>query len=202
MLRATFVTLGLACLCGLGLLFYAGWWLLPIGIAIALAVIAYSSGPYPLAYHGLGDVCVLLFYGIVPVCFTYYVQALSFSGLSFWLSLSVGLLSMNILIVNNYRDYEQDKASGKRTCIVRFGLRFGRLLFLSNGILSIVFSLPLLLEIPLWITPLYLAFFLLVLTSWRGLTRFRGRSLNRSLGSAARNVFLYTLLLILSLWLR
>jgi 1,4-dihydroxy-2-naphthoate octaprenyltransferase len=202
MLGAGFVTLGLACLCGLGLLFYAGWWLLFAGIAIAVCVPAYSAGPYPLSYHGLGDVCVLLFYGIVPVCFTYYVQALSFSLLSFCLSLSVGLLSVNILIVNNYRDYEQDKMSGKRTSIVCFGRRFGRFLYLLNGILAVVFSLPLLLKATLWINLLYLAFFLLFLDSWGELNRFQGRTLNRTLGHTARNVFVYTILLILTLLLQ
>ena len=199
MRAAAFVTLWLACLCGLGLLFFAGWWLAVVGTAIAVCVLAYSAGPYPLAWHGLGDVCVLLFYGLVPVCFTYYVQALSFGALSFWLSASVGLLSVNILVVNNYRDYEQDRAVGKRTSVVLFGRRFGRFLYLANGILAVVFSLPLLLETPIWINLLYLVFFLLFLSAWRELGRFRGRALNQTLGRTARNVFLYTLLLILSL---
>jgi 1,4-dihydroxy-2-naphthoate octaprenyltransferase len=201
MLAATFVALGLACLCGLGLLFYAGWWLLVVGTAIAVCVPAYSAGPFPLSWHGLGDVCVLLFYGVVPVCFTYYVQALSFSALSFWLSLSVGLLSVNILVVNNYRDYEQDGAVGKRTTIVFFGRRFGSFFYLANGILAVVFSLPLLLKTSLWINLLYIGFFLLFLSAWRELNRFRGRTLNQTLARTARNVFLYTLLLILSLLL-
>jgi 1,4-dihydroxy-2-naphthoate octaprenyltransferase len=202
MLTATFVALGLACLCGLGLLFYAGWWLIFVGIAIAVCVLAYSAGPFPLAYHGWGDMCVLLFYGIVPVCFTYYVQALSFGVLSFWLSLSVGLLSVNILIVNNYRDYEQDKSAGKRTSIVYFGRKFGRYLYLSNGVLAIVFSLPLLLESTFWIASLYIVFFLLFLRTWRELIRLQGRSLNETLAHTARNVFLFTLLLILTLLLQ
>lgn len=201
MLAATFATLGLACLCGLGLLFYAGWWLLVVGAAIAVCVPAYSAGPFPLSWHGLGDVCVLLFYGIVPVCFTYYVQALSFSALSFWLSLSVGLLSVNILVVNNYRDCEQDGAVGKRTSIVCFGRRFGRFFYLANGILAVAFSLPLLPESPLWINIAYLVFLLLFLSAWRELSRFSGRRLNQTLARTARNVFLYTLLLILSLLL-
>jgi 1,4-dihydroxy-2-naphthoate octaprenyltransferase len=199
MLVATFITLGLACLCGLGLLFYAGWWLLFVGIAIATCVLVYSAGPFPLAYHGLGDVCVLLFYGVVPVCFTYYVQALSFSVLSFWLSLSVGLLSVNILIVNNYRDYKQDRIAGKRTSIVYLGRRFGRLLYLANGVLAIVFSLPLLWAASLWMDLLYIAFFLLFLNTWRELVRFQGGALNGTLACTARNVFFYTILLILTL---
>ena len=82
------------------------------------------------AYNGLGDVCVLLFYGVIPVCFTYYIQTLSFSLLSFLLSVALGLLSVNILVVNNYRDYLQDKAARKRTTIVLFGRRFGRVFYI------------------------------------------------------------------------
>ncbi|MDR1344188.1 MAG: 1,4-dihydroxy-2-naphthoate polyprenyltransferase [Tannerellaceae bacterium] len=200
MLTATFAALGAACMFGTGLLFYAGWWLLIVGMAISVCVLAYSAGPVPLAYNGLGDVCVLLFYGIIPVCFTYYVQALSFSSLSLWLSLPVGLLSVNILVVNNYRDYEQDRESGKRTSIVMFGRRFGRFLYMADGILAIVFTLPLLLEARLWILLPYAAFFLLFLNTWRELTRFQGRALNITLGHTSRNVFLYTLLLILTLF--
>jgi 1,4-dihydroxy-2-naphthoate octaprenyltransferase len=202
MLRATFVTLALACLCGLGVVYLAGWWLLLVGIAIAWCVLAYSSGPFPLAYNGLGDVCVLLFYGIVPVCFTYYVQALSFSLLAFRLSLAVGLLSVNILVVNNYRDFEQDKSAGKRTSIVMLGRRFGRILYLANGALAALFTLPMLLETGSrwWTYGLYAAFFLLFLTTWRELSRLQGRELNHTLARTARNVFLYTLLVVFTLF--
>lgn len=158
MLQATFLTLALSCLCGCMLLFYAGWELIPVGIAIALCVLAYSAGPFPLAYNGLGDVCVVLFYGIIPVCFTYYVQALSFSTLSFLLSLSVGLLSTNILVVNNYRDYVQDKAAHKRTTIVLFGRGFGRIFYLLNGVVALLLAMPLIFDAPWWILFLFGAF--------------------------------------------
>ena len=116
MLIATVITLGLACLCGLLLLFYGGWVLLPVGIAIAVCVLAYSAGPFPLAYNGLGDICVLLFYGIVPVVFTYFVQAGSITLLTLILSVAMGLLSVNILIVNNYPySYLTDLSHYKRT---------------------------------------------------------------------------------------
>ena len=82
MLTGTFAMLGLACLSGLLLICFADWRLIWVGLAIAICVLAYSAGPFPLAYNGLGDVCVLLFYGVIPVCFTYYIQMLSFSLLS------------------------------------------------------------------------------------------------------------------------
>lgn len=195
MLRATFITLGLACLCGCGLLFYAGWELIPVGVAIALGVLAYSAGPYPLAYNGLGDVCVLLFYGIIPVCFTYYVQALSFSLLSFLLSVAVGLLSVNILIVNNYRDYQQDKAAAKRTTVVLFGRSFGQVAYLLNGVLALLLTLPLLIDRYWWIDLAFGGFCVLFAATWLEMKRGEGQALNKTLGHTARNVFIFSLLI-------
>lgn len=195
MLRGTYITLALSCLCGCLLLFFAGWELIPVGIAIAICVLAYSAGPFPLAYNGLGDVCVLLFYGVIPLCFTYYVQALSFSLLSLLLSISLGLLSVNILIVNNYRDYEQDKAARKRTTIVLFGRRFGRILYLVNGILAVLIALPLLMGGSVWVECLFGAFCVLFAATWMEMRRYQGRELNKTLGHTARNVFLYAVLL-------
>lgn len=195
MLRATFITLGLACLCGCGLLFYAGWELIPVGVAIALGVLAYSAGPYPLAYNGWGDVCVLLFYGIIPVCFTYYVQALSFSLLSFLLSVAVGLLSVNILIVNNYRDYEQDKAAAKRTTVVLFGRSFGQVAYLLNGVLALLLTLPLLIDRYWWTDLAFGGFCVLFAATWLEMKRGEGQALNKTLGHTARNVFIFSLLI-------
>lgn len=195
MLIATFLTLGLACLFGCLLLFYGGWILLPVGIAMALCVLAYSAGPYPLAYNGLGDVCVLLFYGIVPVCFTYYVQAGSISSLAFLLSLAIGFLSINILVLNNYRDYEQDKASRKRTTIVLFGRRYGQIIYLVNGLLAILLSLPLIRQ-DAWISGLLLAVYtLLFVLTWLKFRKTEGKALNSMLGQTSMLVFLYALIL-------
>lgn len=199
MLQATFLTLALSCLSGCMLLFYAGWELIPVGVAIALCVLAYSAGPFPLAYNGLGDVCVLLFYGVIPVCFTYYVQALSFSFLSLLLSLAVGLLSANILVVNNYRDYLQDKAAGKRTTIVLFGRRFGRIFYLVNGLIAIAIVLPLVMDGRVWKVGMLGLFFVLFVATWMEMKRFEGRELNKTLAHTARNVFLFALILALLL---
>ena len=195
MLIGTFVTLGLACLLGLILLWLTDWRLLGVGIAIAICVLAYSAGPFPLAYNGLGDVCVLLFYGIVPVCFTYYIQTLDFSLLSFLLSLALGFLSVNILIVNNYRDYEQDKKAHKRTTIVLFGRRFGRLFYVLNQCLAFLLVLPLLLDAPWWILFLFAVLFTLCYHTTKDLFTLDGKALNQTLGHTARNVFLFALIL-------
>ncbi|MCI7356779.1 MAG: 1,4-dihydroxy-2-naphthoate polyprenyltransferase [Parabacteroides sp.] len=195
MLKGTFITLGLACFCGCMLLFFAGWELIPVGIAIALCVLAYSAGPFPLAYNGLGDVCVLLFYGIIPVCFTYYVQALSFSLLSLLLSIAVGLLSVNILVINNYRDYVQDKAARKRTTIVLFGRRFGRILYLLNGIIALLLVFPFLMQASTWMLAAFGLFFVLFMATWQEMRHKNGKELNQTLAHTARNVLLFSILL-------
>lgn len=194
MLRAALLTLLLACLCGSLLLLYSGWEIIPVGIAIAVCVMAYSAGPFPLAYNGLGDVCVILFYGIVPLCFTYYVQAGSFSMLAFLLSLSLGLLSTNILVVNNYRDYEQDKAFRKRTTIVLFGRTFGKVFYLVNGVIAFLLVMPLLLDAPTRVLLIFAAFFALFIKTWRELCTREGKALNSTLAHTARNVLLFAVL--------
>ena len=196
MLIGTFVTLALACLSGCMLLLFAGRELIPVGIAIAICVLAYSAGPFPLAYNGLGDVCVLLFYGIIPVCFTYYVQALTFTMPSLLLGLSLGFLSINILVVNNYRDYFQDKESNKRTTIVLFGRTFGRVFYMTNGTIAIALAVPLILgEGLIWKACLLLVFYILFLSTWRELSNREGKALNKTLGNTARNVFIFALYL-------
>lgn len=195
MLYATFVALGFACLCGCGLLVYGGWELILVGIAIVLGVLAYSAGPYPLAYRGWGDVCVLFFYGIIPVCFTYYVQTGEHNWSALWLSLAIGFQSVNILMVNNYRDYEQDKAVGKRTSVVIFGRSFGRSMYIVNIILAYILAFPVYLYRDWGNRFLFLFFFILQLFTWQDFIRLQGGELNKVLEQTARNVFLFALLI-------
>lgn len=197
MLKGTFISLGIACLCGCFLLYYGGWTLIFVGSAIALCVLAYSAGPFPLAYNGLGDVCVLLFYGVIPVCFTYYVQTLSFSLLSLLLSLAIGFLSVNILVVNNYRDYVQDKAARKRTTIVLFGRKFGRFFYILNELLAFLLVFPLLMEASWWIQFLFGILFAVCYFTTKELFVKEGKELNVTLAHTARNVFLFALFLAL-----
>lgn len=138
MLRATLVTLGAACLIGLSLIYWGGWILLPIGILIAVFALAYSAGPYPLSHHGLGDIAVIIFFGIVPVTLTAWLQRPDTSTLTTALPASVGtgLLAANILIVNNYRDADDDCAVGKRTTVVIFGRRAMAGVYLFNVIIG------------------------------------------------------------------
>lgn len=143
MLRATYLTLAAACVVGCSLIAYGGWWLLPIGVVIALGAIAYSAGPYPLSRHGLGEVTVIAFFGVVPVTLTYYVQALEISTEAWLSGISAGLMGANVLIVNNYRDADADAAVGKRTLAVILGRKAVRFLYLLNGLVAVALMMPL-----------------------------------------------------------
>lgn len=121
MKRAMWGVFAAAFVCGLGLLFWGGPWLLVIGVASILCGIAYTGGPWPLGYHGLGDVFVFLFFGLVAVGATYFVQTGRVTIDALMAAVPIGLLAANILVVNNYRDVETDAAAGKRTLVVRFG---------------------------------------------------------------------------------
>jgi 1,4-dihydroxy-2-naphthoate octaprenyltransferase len=124
MLAATWVVLGAAFAVGLLLVRDGGWGLLAVGIVSIACAVAYTGGPFPLGYNGLGDLFVFVFFGLVAVCATFYVQARAVTADVVWCAAAVGLLAANILVANNYRDAETDAVAGKRTLVVRFGRRF------------------------------------------------------------------------------
>jgi len=121
MKRAMWFVFAAAFLSGLGLIAWGGPWLIVIGVASILCGIAYTGGPWPLAYNGLGDLFVFIFFGLVAVAATYFVQAGRVTVDALLLGVPIGLLAANILVVNNYRDIDTDRAAGKKTLVVRFG---------------------------------------------------------------------------------
>lgn len=121
MLNATIICMALAFVFGLYLVWVGGTVVLIIGLFSLLFGVLYTGGPFPLGYNGLGDLFVFIFFGIVAVMTTYYVNTLAWSVDTFWASLAVGALCTNILVVNNLRDVEQDKIAGKKTLGVLFG---------------------------------------------------------------------------------
>ena len=124
MKRMTAIAFAIAFVIGLCLIPYGGWWLLAVGVASVLCGYAYTAGPYPLAYVGLGDVFVMVFFGVVAVCCTFYVQT-GYIGLEVLLaSTAIGGLSTNLLVINNLRDVDTDKVAHKRTLAVRLGRGF------------------------------------------------------------------------------
>ncbi|MBA4138843.1 MAG: 1,4-dihydroxy-2-naphthoate octaprenyltransferase [Opitutus sp.] len=124
MLGATAAVLALAFAVGLVLVIEGGWLLLPIGVVSILCAIAYTGGPYPLGYNGLGDVFVFIFFGLVAVGVTFFVQVGPPGFDTLLAAAAIGLLAANILVANNYRDVETDARAGKRTLVVRFGRKF------------------------------------------------------------------------------
>ena len=129
---------------GLSLLKYGGWPLLAIGVASILCGVAYTGGPYPLGYNGLGDIFVFGFFGLVAVGATYFVQTGEVGAPAIICGVGVGLLATNILVVNNYRDVETDRVAGKRTLVVRFGRRFARVQFCVSLFVALTIPLHLL----------------------------------------------------------
>lgn len=120
-LAATIGTVALAATVGLYLVWRGGWPILVLGLLAIIATFAYTAGPLPIGYHGLGEVFVFLFFGLIAVAGTYYVQARQLSALALAASLPVGCLVTAILVVNNLRDLETDRGAGKRTLAVRVG---------------------------------------------------------------------------------
>ncbi len=120
-LIATYVSFGLAVLFGIYLIAVAGWELLLVGAASILAGVAYTGGPKPYGYEGLGELFVFLFFGIVAVVGSFFVQVEALHWEAFALSVPVGLLAAAILVVNNVRDIDSDRRAGKRTLAVKLG---------------------------------------------------------------------------------
>lgn len=200
MKRGMYVVFALALLLGIYLTLVAGPVILGIGIVSILSAIAYTGGPYPLGYNGLGDVFVFVFFGLVAVCGTAFVQLGHVPPLALWCSLPVGALATAILVVNNLRDHEQDAQVGKRTLAVRWGAR------------AVILEYGLLLALA-YAVPLYLAtsatqgrFVLLPLVTlplgrklMRAVATERGRDLNARLAGTAKLLLVFGLLLTLGI---
>ena len=186
-----------AMLAGVYLAAQAGWPVIAIGLASIAAGVAYTAGPWPLAYNGFGELFVFLFFGVVAVCGTYYVEVLTLSPDAALASIPVGALATAILVVNNVRDLEGDRAAGKRTVAVRVGRRGARALYVI--LLAAAYVTPVLLTLtgrasawallPLLTAPIALA------QGRRVLAREDGPSLNQALFGTARLHVLFGLLL-------
>jgi len=196
--NVTFGLLALACAVGCCLIPYGGWWLLPVGIVIALAALAYSTGPYPLSYHGLGELTVFIFFGLVPVNLTYYVITLRFDSVVLLFSIAIGLLGVNVLLVNNYRDMDDDREAGKRTSVVIFGRKAAAFAYLLNGYMAMAvltaFWLLSALLYSFWILVIPALYLVMHTVTWFKLRHRDGAALNPLLGETARNMLIFTLI--------
>ena len=189
------LTFGLAALVGLYLVYVGGWPIVIIGLLSILAGIAYTGGPFPLAYNGLGDIFVFIFFGLVAVCGTYYVQAGTISAAVVWASVPMGFLATAILVVNNLRDIATDRATGKKTVAVRLGRAGAQGEYF--GLIAGAYLTPLL----MFITGVASGW---VLLSWLSVPMLRplirlvlqvtGRPLNNALAGTARLELVFSLL--------
>lgn len=209
--RAIVGTLVATCAVGLSMLAvvdpgegYANWLLLVgVGVMVAVMAFAYSAGPYPLSYHALGEVAVMAFYGLVPVIFSYYVVAGDFHPYAVIAGIAIGLMGVNVLLVNNYRDVDDDREAGKRTSVVVAGRTLAAFAYLLNGLLALsvlgVLWLRLWMEWGWWTMLPPAIYMALHLTTWHRLKQRTGAALNPILGATARNMLIFTLILTLLL---
>jgi 1,4-dihydroxy-2-naphthoate polyprenyltransferase len=199
-LIATAVTIALATLAGAYLVSRGGWPILVIGIAAILSALAYTGGPRPIGYHGLGEVFVFVFFGLVAVTGTYYVQAGEISALALGASIPMGCLITAILVVNNLRDIETDRIAGKRTVAVRLG-RHGTVIEYTLLIAVAYVTLPVLwfgglLSLWWWLPWLTIP---LAVKLARAVERERGIGLNFLLAGTAKLQLLFGALLALGI---
>lgn len=202
-LLATLLCFGASALIGLYLVFVGGWPILIIGVLSILSGLAYTGGPYPLGYNGLGDLFVFVFFGLVAVAGTYYLHAGTVDVLAWWAAIPVGLLVTNILVVNNVRDINTDRAVGKRTLATRIGRRATRVQYVLFFVVAYLVP-PL-----LWFASLLSAWALLpwlslplAVRAVRGvLVHEDGPTLNKMLRATGRLHLLYGMLFAVSLLL-
>ena len=191
------VVLLAACSVGACLIPYGGTALIALGALCVVFAFLYTT---LLSYLGLGDLLVWVFFGFVPVCGTYYVQAGSLSPSVWWLAAACGLVTDTLLVLNNYRDREQDAVSGKRTLIVAFGEKFGSLFYLLQGVAGYVCVALTACNGHMWAAVLPLFYLLPHYLTWRKMVQIHhGRSLNRILGFTSRNMLTFALLIIAAL---
>jgi 1,4-dihydroxy-2-naphthoate octaprenyltransferase len=195
MKKAMWKIFALAIGVGFYLAYVGGWPIVIIGLASIAAGIAYTGGPYPLGYHGFGDIFVFLFFGLIAVPGTYYLQTGSVTEFSLWLGAVMGMLATAILVVNNLRDRDADIISGKKTLAVRFGETFSKIQFI------LLVMLPFLLPFHLWRQWNKMSFLLTLFTLPIAvhliiqLFNNTGADLNKVLAGTARFLFIFTLLL-------
>jgi 1,4-dihydroxy-2-naphthoate octaprenyltransferase len=189
------VVFGVSALLGLYLALIAGWIVILIGLAAILSAIAYTGGPFPLGYYGLGDLFVFIFFGVAAVAGTYFVQAGSVSAQAWWMSLPIGWLIVDILVINNLRDIEADRAAGKHTLAVRFGERGSRAQYAVLLIASyLILPVLALFGILPWVSLLAWLSIPLGWRTWQVVRKRAGRPLNEALAGTGQTTLVYSLL--------
>jgi len=202
MKRGMWVIFGLASFLGLYLAFLRGWLVVVLGLAAIASAIAYTGGPFPLGYYGLGDLFVFIFFGLLCVAGTYYVQTGSVGAAAWWMSVPMGLIITDILVVNNLRDLEHDRAARKHTLAVLIGEHWTRVQYVLFMIVSFLI-LPILAWrgiLPLLTLLAWLALPLVWKTTRMVLTQ-RGAPLNGALAGTGQAALVYSVLFFIGILL-
>ena len=193
------ITTVIACIIGLPLVIYGGVEMILVGALCVAFCFLYTT---LLASRGLGDLLVLVFFGIVPVCATYYLQTDTCTWVVFLASLACGLVIDTLLVVNNYRDIDNDRRAGKKTLIVMIGADKGRLLYLWLGIIASLMGVVFAVYGKYWTPLLPTVYLIMHIATYRRMVKIgSGRQLNLVLADTARNMFVYGLTLSLGLLL-
>ena len=199
MKRAIALTTCIACIVGLPLAYYGGLEMILVGMLCVIFAFLYTTF---FSYQGLGDALVLLFFGIVPVCCSYYVQLHTVTWQVFLASVACGLVIDALLIVNNFRDRDNDRLAGKNTLIVKLGPESGLQLYMGVGIGAIILGITFWMNGHILATILPLLYLLLHILTYLKIKRiYQGKALNLCLGETARNIFIYGLLVTIGLLL-
>lgn len=199
MKQAIATTTCLACIVGLPLVWFGGMEMILVGLLCIVFCFLYTTH---LSYIGMGDLLVLVFFGIVPVCITYYVQLHTCTWQVFTASVACGLVIDGLLIVNNYRDRYNDLRDHKQTLVVRIGAEATEWLYLGLGITAVVMGVVFWANGHVLATVFPLLYLLLHIYTWLKMRRINyGRELNVCLGETARNIFVYGLAVTLGLLL-
>ena len=199
MKKAIAFTTCLACLVGLPLVLYGGLEMVLVGLLCVVFCFLYTTH---LSYIGMGDVLVLVFFGIVPVCCSYYVQLHVVTAEVFLASIACGLVIDALLIVNNFRDRDNDRLAGKNTIIVRLGPKAGLQLYVGVGVAAIILGGTFWMNGHILASLLPLLYLVLHLFTYLKMKRiYQGKALNLILGETARNIFIYGVLVSVGLLL-
>ena len=197
MKRAIITTTAVACLVGLPLVWFGGLEMILIGLLCVVFCFLYTTH---LSYIGLGDLLVIVFFGIVPVCITYYVQLHTCTCQVFVASIACGLVIDGLLLVNNFRDRDVDRAVGKMTLVVRMGSEASQWVYLSVGVVACVLGLVFWLNGHLLAFLLPLVYLVLHVFTFLKIRHInKGKALNACLGETARNIFIYGLAVVAGL---
>jgi 1,4-dihydroxy-2-naphthoate octaprenyltransferase len=199
MKKAIALTTCMACVIGLPLVYYGGFEMIFVGIVCVIFAFLYTTF---FSYQGLGDLLVLVFFGIVPVCCTYYVQLHVVTAQVFLASLACGLVIDALLIVNNFRDRDNDRLAGKNTIIVRLGAKAGLQLYVGVGLAAVILGGTFWMNGHILASLLPLLYLVLHLFTYLKMKRiYQGKALNLILGETARNIFIYGVLVSVGLLL-